>query len=343
MPSSQDSARRPPEHFATAIRDGDRPSLARAITLVESRRPDDLEYGYEILRRLMADTGQAHRIAISGPPGVGKSTLIEALGLLLVEQGHRVAVLAVDPSSSMSGGSILGDKSRMSRLAQETNAFIRPSPTDLRLGGVGRRTREAMYFCEAAGFDRILIETVGVGQSEIRVASMVDTFVLLVQPGAGDELQGIKKGIVELADLLVVTKMDGDSVGRARDAAAEYSAALRYLTPRSTSWRPPVLSTSARNGDGMAELVAALAEHRDALTAEGALEPRRSNDLADWLYELTEEAVLRRALDPATVRRRAAAGAVEVADGTESAYRRALELAAPATGSPAFEGGDGDG
>jgi LAO/AO transport system kinase len=279
----------PPEDFAEEVGGGGRSTLARAITLIESQRLDDQEYAYEVLRLLMPAAGNAHRIGISGPPGVGKSTLIDAYGMLLVERGHQVAVLAIDPSSTLTGGSILGDKSRMPRLAQLDGAFIRPSPSDLALGGVTRRTREAMFLCEAAGFDRILIETVGVGQSEILVAGMVDTFAVLIQPGAGDELQGIKKGIVELADLLVVTKADGDKVALARQAVAEYSAAVRHVAgPR------PVLAVSAHQAEGLAELADGVEAHRVADLASGRRDVRRDSDARRWIRGLAEEQVILR-------------------------------------------------
>jgi len=279
----------PPEDFAEEVGGAGRSALARAITLIESHRPDDQEYAYEVLRLLMPATGNSHRIGISGPPGVGKSTLIDAYGMLLVERGHRVAVLAIDPSSTLTGGSILGDKSRMPRLAQQDGAFIRPSPSDLALGGVTRRTREAMFLCEAAGFDRILIETVGVGQSEILVASMVDTFAVLIQPGAGDELQGIKKGIVELADLLVVTKADGDKVAQARQAVAEYSAALRHV-----AGQRPILAVSAAHAEGLAAFADLVEAQRTADLASGRRDAGRDSDAKRWIQGLAEEQVILR-------------------------------------------------
>jgi len=275
----------------------------------------------------MPATGNSHRIGISGPPGVGKSTLIDALGMLLVDAGHQVAVLTVDPSSSLSGGSILGDKSRMARLAQADDAFIRPSPSSQTLGGVARRTREAMLLCEAAGFDRVLVETVGVGQSEIQVAGMVDSFLVLVQPGAGDELQGIKKGIIELADLLAVNKADGDNLTLAREAEVEYRAALRYSSARSGSWTPQVISVSALTGDGLPRLLSLLAEHHEAVTAAGALEARRAIDVERWLTELSQEAMLRTFEQHDESRERLSATAGEVAKGTTSAHLAARLLA----------------
>src|SRR5688572_30248365 len=219
------------ETLAQRVRDGDRRALARAITLIESKRPDHQEQAEQLLERLLPATGDAVRLGISGTPGAGKSTLIEALGAHLIEHGHKVAVLAVDPSSRRSGGSILGDKTRMQRLAQAPQAFIRPSPAGATLGGVTRCTREAGLACEAAGFDLVVIETVGVGQSEDAVADMVDCFLFLLAPGAGDELQGIKRGVVELADLVVINKADGELLAAAKRAQADYQAALQLLRP----------------------------------------------------------------------------------------------------------------
>ena len=316
--------------LAQAIAAGDRTALARGITLVESSRETDQERAWELLQSLQqarSGTEATHRIGISGPPGVGKSTLIDALGLELIERGHRVAVLAIDPSSSRSGGSILGDKSRMDRLAQAEAAYIRPSPSDLALGGVTRRTREAMFLCEAAGFDRVLVETVGVGQSETEVAGMVDTFLVLVQPGSGDELQGIKKGIVELADVLAVNKADGDQAGAARETEAEYSSALRYLRPEDPHWQPRTLRVSARTGDGVAELVAALADHRSAALESGAFELRRRSDVERWIRHLAEERVLARFRADSEARARLQAAADRVSDGLQQAGDAARDVA----------------
>src|SRR5262245_5154424 len=227
------------EQYADGVLAGDRAVLARAITLIESAKGEHARLAQQLLQRLLPQTGKAHRIGITGVPGVGKSTMINRLGLNLVEQGHRVAVLAVDPTSTRSGGSILGDKTRMSGLAQRREAYIRPSPTSGTLGGVARRTREAMALVEAAGFDVVIVETVGVGQSEVTVAGMVDFFLVLLLAGGGDDLQGIKRGIVEIADMIAITKADGDNVVRARRAQAVYQGALSILTPTSPSWSPP--------------------------------------------------------------------------------------------------------
>lgn len=280
------------EHLAAGVRAGDRAQLARAITLIESARGSDAPRAQALLARVGPAQGAVHRVGISGAPGVGKSTLVDALGLRLVERGHRVAVLAVDPSSTLSGGSILGDKSRMARLARSDAAFIRPSPSAASLGGVARRTRESMALVEAAGYDVVLVETVGVGQSEVAVAGMVDTFVVLLLPGAGDELQGIKKGILELADVLAVTKCDGDNAARARAAVSDHSAALRYLRRRDEAWTPRTLAVSAVSGEGLDELWEAIEAHRAALTKHGRLETRREEQQVRWVWSLVEEGLM---------------------------------------------------
>ncbi len=279
----------PVASFCEAIRRGDRRSLARSITLLESTRPDQAALGQGILVALVADTGGAIRVGITGPPGVGKSTFIEALGLHVLAQGHRVAVLAVDPSSPVSGGSILGDKTRMERLAQDERAFIRPSPSSGSLGGVAQRTREAMLVCEAAGFDVVLVETVGIGQSEIAVHSMVDFFLVLVQPGAGDELQGIKKGVLELADALVVSKADGEQRASAERSRGEHARALELLRSPSPSWRPRVLVASAVSGEGIAEVWAMIEEHAKAVEASGELAARRREQARAWMWSLVDQ------------------------------------------------------
>jgi LAO/AO transport system kinase len=286
--------------LADAIRAGDRRALARGITLVESTRPDHRAQAVDLLETVLPATGSATRVGVSGAPGVGKSTFIEALGQRLTADGHRVAVLAVDPSSARSGGSILGDKTRMSELARDPNAFIRPSPSGGALGGVARRTREAMLLCEAAGFDVVLVETVGVGQSEIDVESMVDVFVLLVQPGGGDELQGLKRGIVELADVIVVTKADGDLAAAAEHAEADYRHATHFLRPKDALSTPRVLRASSIAGDGIGETWSAVSERVAALEAHGALAARRAGQAAAWLWrEITDRLVDELRHDPA--------------------------------------------
>ena len=286
------------DQLVASVRAGDRVQLARAITLIESGLAADQEIAREVLDRILPHTGGAIRVGISGVPGVGKSSFIEALGTGLVARGHRVAVLAVDPSSTLSGGSILGDKSRMPDLARAPEAFIRPSPSAASLGGVARRTRESMLLCEAAGFDVVLVETVGVGQSETAVADMVDFFLVLMLPGAGDELQGIKKGILELADLVAVNKADGEQLTLARAAVRDYSATLRYARPRSACWNPRAVALSARTGVGIDELWEIVLEHRAALAAAaeagepGGLEERRRDQLTRWMWSLVEERLL---------------------------------------------------
>jgi LAO/AO transport system kinase len=275
--------------IAHDIRAGDRTMLSRAITLIESKRLDHRRTASALTQELLQSTGKAIRIGITGAPGVGKSTTIDAIGTMLTQEGHKSAVLAVDPSSQRTGGSILADKTRMARLAMDMNAFIRPSPASGTLGGVAAKTRETMLLCEAAGYDVILVETVGVGQSEIAVADMTDFVLALMLPGAGDELQGLKKGIVELADMIAINKADGDNVARARAAAAEYRAALHILTPRSPNWVPPVVTYSALTGDGIAALWQHVRDHRDKLTASGELATRRGEQQVKWMWSMLEE------------------------------------------------------
>ena len=275
--------------FMAAIRAGERRALARAITLIESTRPDRQGLGQEILEGLVGATGGALRVGLTGPPGVGKSTFIEALGLHLLGLGHRIAVLAVDPSSPVTGGSILGDKTRMERLAQDERAFIRPSPSGGALGGVAHRTREALLLCEAAGFGVVIVETVGIGQSEVSVRSLVDFFCVLLQPGAGDELQGVKRGVLELADALVVNKADGEQKALAERTRGEYARALELLRPLSPAWRPRVLAASARSGEGIAGFWETALEHSQALRATGEFEARRRRQAREWMWTLVEE------------------------------------------------------
>jgi LAO/AO transport system kinase len=279
--------------YCAAIRGGDRRALARAITWIESTRADHQALGQEILDALVSHAGGGVRLGVTGPPGVGKSTFIEALGLHLVEQGKRVAVLAVDPSSPVSGGSILGDKTRMERLAQSERAFIRPSPSGGALGGVAHRTREVMLLCEAAGFEVVVIETVGIGQSEIAVRSMVDFFAVLLQPAAGDELQGIKRGVLELADALVVNKCDGELRHAALRTMREHEQALSLFRPSPDGWKPIALAASARTGEGVPELWAAVQAQREALTKTGALERRRRSQAREWMWTLVGEGLQR--------------------------------------------------
>jgi LAO/AO transport system kinase len=268
----------------------DRAALGQAITLVESNATEDRRRAQEFLTTILPNTGNAHRIGISGVPGVGKSTFIESFGLRLIEEGHHVAVLAVDPSSSISKGSILGDKTRMEKLAQSENAFIRPSPTGGSLGGVARKTREAILACEAAGYDVVLIETVGVGQSETAVADMVDFFLVLKLAGAGDELQGIKRGILELADLIAINKADGHNLQAAELARAEFERALGILRPvEDTGWQPRVVTSSGQTGAGLDEIWQLITEHHELLSGSGELENRRSRQLLGWMWSLVDE------------------------------------------------------
>ncbi len=291
------------DELATAVRSGDRAALPRAITLLESTRADHRQQAQQLLLALLPDSGNAHRVGITGVPGVGKSTTIESLGMYLIEQGHKVAVLAVDPSSTRTGGSILGDKTRMARLAVHPDAYIRPSPTSGTLGGVAKATRETIVLLEAAGFDVILIETVGVGQSEVAVANMVDTFVLLTLARAGDQLQGIKKGVLELADVVVVNKADGEHLIEARLAARELSAVIRLIHPREILWRPPVLTMSAVEGTGLAELWDTVERHRQVLTEAGEFEARRRDQQVDWTWQMVRDMVLDRVLSNPEVRK----------------------------------------
>jgi LAO/AO transport system kinase len=301
--------------LAEAIRAGDRAALARAITLVESTRTDHRGQSQELLLALMPDAGRAMHIGITGVPGVGKSTAIEALGMYLIGLGHRVAVLAVDPSSTRTGGSILGDKTRMARLAVHPHAYIRPSPTSGTLGGVAKATRETIVLLEAAGFDIILVETVGVGQSEVAVSNMVDTFVFLTLARTGDQLQGIKKGVLELADVVVVNKADGRHAIEAKAAARELAAAIRLIYPRETVWRPPVLTLSALEGDGLPELWDTVLKHRDVLTAAGVFDARRRAQQVDWTWSMVRDSVLDRVLTHPAVRRMRAEIERQVLDG----------------------------
>ncbi|UQX09331.1 methylmalonyl Co-A mutase-associated GTPase MeaB [Candidatus Mycobacterium methanotrophicum] len=291
------------EDLAAAVRGGDRAALPRAITLVESTRPDHHEQAQQLLLALMPAAGNAHHVGITGVPGVGKSTAIEALGMYLMGQGHRVAVLAVDPSSTRTGGSILGDKTRMPRLAVHAHAYVRPSPTSGTLGGVAKATRETIVLLEAAGFDVILVETVGVGQSEVAVANMVDTFVFMTLARTGDQLQGIKKGVLELADIVVVNKADGDHLAEARSAARELSGAIRLIHPRETLWRPPVLTMSALEGAGLVELWETIERHRRVLSDAGEFEARRRAQQVDWTWQMVKDTVLDRLLSHPAVRK----------------------------------------
>ncbi|MEM7681010.1 MAG: methylmalonyl Co-A mutase-associated GTPase MeaB [Planctomycetota bacterium] len=294
--STVDSSRQRPKRTALGVEDyvqgvasGDRAVLARAITLMESARPSDRQTARAVLTQLMPRTGKAMRIGITGVPGVGKSTFIDRFGMDRLAEGAKLAVLAVDPSSSVTGGSILGDKTRMAKLGREPGAFVRPSPAGRTLGGVARATREAMLLCEAAGFDLVLVETVGIGQSETVVSEMTDVFLALMLPGAGDELQGIKRGLIELADVLAVNKADGEAKPAAERAAAEYRGALRCMQPRHPDWATPVLTCSAATGDGLDKLWARLSAYHGLLTQTGELEARRQQQSLRWVWAQVED------------------------------------------------------
>lgn len=276
-------------YYVRGVLGKDRLVLSRTITLMESSRPDHRELAVDVMERLLPHTGNAIRLGITGVPGGGKSTFIETLGMMLVGKGLRVAVIAVDPSSKISGGSIMGDKTRMHQLSAEEKAYVRPAATGQTLGGVARKTRESMLVCEAAGFDVVIVETVGVGQLETTVASMVDFFLVLMIPGAGDELQGIKRGILELADAIVINKADGDNIARARIAQREYETALHLVNPRTPTWLPPVLTCSALEKKGIDQVWHTVVQHREKLGATGEMEIRRREQVLEWTWFLVDD------------------------------------------------------
>jgi len=315
-------------YFVEGVLNGDRRILARTITLIESTLPAHRALARDIVDRLVPHAGKAVRLGITGVPGVGKSTFIESFGTMLVEDGHKVAVLAVDPSSTRSGGSILADKTRMEKLAVEENAFIRPSPSSGTLGGVARKTRESMLVCEAAGFDVMIIETVGVGQSETTVASMVDFFLVLMIAGAGDELQGMKKGVLELADALAINKADGDNVKKAERARKEYENALHYLRPATPTWTPPVLTCSAKDDSrpGIQKIWETVLDHRQKLSATSELEEKRRRQAVDWMWDLINEGLQDRFQADPSVRRRLKELERAVADGETAPTAAAVQL-----------------
>ncbi len=313
--------------LAKDLRNGHRAALARAITLIESRRSDHQAAARELVQGVLRNTGKAIRVGITGAPGVGKSTTIDTLGMFLIGRGHKVAVLAVDPSSARTGGSILGDKTRMARLAASESAYIRPSPSSGTLGGVAAKTREAMLLCEAAGFDVVLVETVGIGQSETAVCDMTDFFLALMLPGAGDELQGIKKGLVELADMIAINKADGDNVKRANLAAAEYRGALHILSPRSEHWQPPVVTYSGLTGSGVDTLWQKILDHREAMHASGEFAHRRQQQQVKWMWSMLEQLTMARLRSDASARAKVKRIEAEVADGRVSPALAAEQIA----------------
>ena len=314
--------------LARTLRGGDRRALARAITLIESTRADHRRAAASLLRAILPHAGGSIRLAVSGSPGVGKSTFIEALGLHVIDHGHRVAVLAVDPSSPRVGGSILGDKTRMEALSRNAEAFIRPSPAGGTPGGVARRTREAMLACEAAGFDVVIVETVGVGQSEFAVADMVDMFLLLLAPGGGDDLQGIKKGIMELADAVIVNKCDGDLAAAAERTRSNFSAALSLLRPASPHWTPPVMACSALTGAGIDEAWRTVERFRDAMIGAGHLERRRADQARASMWNEVNETLIERLRADGAARRVVTALEAEVAAGERSPTEAAQAILA---------------
>jgi LAO/AO transport system kinase len=279
------------DDYVEGVLKNDTTILARTITLIESNSPAHYEKSQEVLKKLLPHSGNSIRIGITGFPGAGKSTLIETLGLYLIKQGHKVAVLAIDPSSTITKGSILGDKTRMEKLSREKNCFIRPSPSEGTLGGVARKSRETMLVCEAAGFDVILVETVGVGQSEVTVRSMVDFFLLIMIAGAGDELQGIKKGVIELADALVINKADGDNKPRALSTQAEFSMALKYIAPATKHWQTNAFTCSALTGEGIENIWNVITKFKEHTKSTGAFEDRRKTQSLEWVYNLVDEQI----------------------------------------------------
>ncbi len=315
-----------PKEYIDGVLEGNRRILAKTITLIESSLDTHRELSRRILEKLQPYSGRAVRLGITGVPGVGKSTFIESFGLFLVEKGHRIAVLAVDPSSTRSGGSILADKTRMEKLSVHSNAYIRPSPSGGALGGVAVKTRETMLVCEAAGFDVIIVETVGVGQSEITVASMVDFFLVLMLAGAGDELQGIKKGVLEIADAIAVNKADGDNVQKAEQASKAYEYALHLLTPVSPLWSPPVLTCSAKEMTGIRQIWETVLDHRKKLIDAGELNLKRKQQSLAWMWSLVEEGLKERFRRNPDVKKCLGKISRKVEDGTTTPTIAAEEL-----------------
>ena len=324
MPKSP--KRLPVEQYVSGVLAGNRAVLARAITLIESRRHEDQLLAQQVLNLILPYSGKSIRIGITGSPGVGKSTLLDRFGMLLTGEDRKVAVLAIDPSSALGGGSILGDKTRMENLAKNPNAFIRPSPTGGTLGGVARKTRETLLLCEAAGFDVVIIETVGVGQSEIQVADMVDCFVALLLPGGGDELQGIKKGLLEMADIIGINKADGDNLVRAKITQGDHQAALKYLRSRRECWPSRVLLLSGLNGVGLSELWELILMHRETLIDAGEFDVMRKSQRRRWMWALVREGLLKQLLSQDSIREIIPQLEGRVDSGDMNATAAALEI-----------------
>ena len=321
------------EDYARGVTGGDRAMLARAITLVESTKPDHQAQAQALLQHLLSQSAggtraPVFRVGITGVPGVGKSTTIDQLGMNLVEADHKVAVLAVDPTSTRSGGSILGDKTRMTRLAQNRNAFIRPSPTSGTLGGVAKKTRETMLLVEAAGFDVVIVETVGVGQSEVTVSGMVDFFLVLLLAGGGDDLQGIKKGIIEIADMIAINKADGDNIARAKRAQAIYQGALSIVAQHDQTWSPPVLTVSAHDNRGLDELWDKIVEHRRIMLETGGFWARRGDQAVSWMQDMLRERMWAALMGKPAVAQRMSEIEGEVRSGKRAAGHAVEELVA---------------
>lgn len=315
-----------PRYYVDGVLTGNRRTLSKTLTLIESVRTDHQDTAKQVIARLLPHTGNAIRIGITGVPGVGKSTFIETFGMHLIQKNHHLAVLAVDPSSLRSGGSVMADKTRMERLSVQKQAFIRPSPSSGTLGGVARKTRESMLICEAAGFNVVVVETVGVGQSETAVASMVDFFLVLMLAGAGDQIQGIKKGVLEIADAIAINKADEDNILKAKQAQKEYDSALRLLTPSSPLWTPPVLTCSALEAVGIDDIWETIRDHRTRLLAAGELESKRKRQALDWMWALVEEGLKDRLHQNAEFQKRLPRLTTDVEKGTVAPTAAAMEL-----------------